>query len=506
MSDSFNDAAIQLLLVEDNPADAVLLEEELAESPFGPFAITHTKRLAEALGHLRVQRFDAVVLDLGLPDSQGLKTLKKIQTVKPREVPVVVVTGMDEEALRIKAMQAGADDYLVKGTLTDSARARSIRYAIERKRTNEAVLEYEKRLSLAVDAAQIGIFDWKVQSGKITWSHHYAALFGLGPDQFGGTCDDFQQCVHPDDREATFDEIKRSFADGEEFGHDFRVVWPDGSEHWIAARGRVFDDHQGQPVRMIGTIVDISQRKAAEESARVREAELARLSRISTLGQMASGIAHELGQPLGAISNYATACREHLQSRGDVPASALSAIDGVLNETRRAAAIIGNMRSFIRKRQPTRVSLDVNDLVRESVAMMDFELRHQGIRPCLQLTADLPEVLGDAVQIQQVLVNLLLNAVEAIGESKSNSNRLTINTVLHDQGRSVQVCIIDTGIGICPEQMKRLFEPFFTTKPQGLGMGLNICRSIIESEGGQLTAAPNPDRGMRLSFTVPVAG
>jgi len=501
-----NDPAIRLLLVEDHTAYAVLLEEELEESPFGSFSITHARRLAEALGHLQRQRFDAVLLDLGLPDSQGLKTLETIRHIMPREVPVVVLTGVRDEALRIKALQEGADDYLIKGASTESVSARSVRYAIERKRANETVLAYEQRLNLAVDAARIGIFDWNVQTGKITWSHHHAALCGLEPDQFCGTCDDFQRCVHPDDLTGTIKKIEQSLADGEEYRHDYRVVWPDGSEHWIAARGRVFNDRQGRPVRMLGTIVEITQRKAAEESARVREAEMAHLSRISMVGQMASGVAHELGQPLGAILNYATACREHIRSHKDLPASALKAIDGVLNEARRAGAIISSMRSFVRKQQPVRIPLDINDLVRESVGMMEFELRQQGIHPRLLLTAGLPMVLGDAVQIEQVLVNLLLNALQAIGESTSPRNRLTVNTALHDEGRSVQVCIIDTGTGICPEKMGRLFEPFYTTKAKGLGMGLNICRSIIESEGGRLSAALNPDRGMRFSFTVPVAG
>jgi len=496
---------IHILLVEDNTADAVLLEEELEESPFGPFSITHARRLADALGHLQGQRFDAVLLNLGLPDSQGLKTLETIRNVKPREVTVVVVTGMDEEALRIKALQQGADDYLIKGVSTDSVRAQSVRYAIERKRANETVLAYEQLLSLAVDAARIGIFDWNVQTGKITWSHHHAALFGLGPDQFGGTCDDFQRCVHPDDLKGTIDKIQQSLADGKEYCHDYRVVWPDGSEHWIAGRGRVFNDPQGRPLHMIGAIADISQRKSAEESARVREAEMARLSRISTMGQMASGMAHELSQPLGAILNYATACLEHIQSGDESPEHALTAIRGVLNETRRAGAIIGSMRSFIRKGRPSSVPLNINELVRESVAMLEFELRNQGVHPRLLLAGGLPNVLGDAVQIEQVLVNLLLNALEAISDSTSLPNGLIVNTGLHDKGRSVQVSVIDTGTGISPEKMGRLFEPFYTTKAKGLGMGLNICRSIIESEGGRLTAAPNPDRGMRFSFTVPVA-
>jgi len=368
---------MQILLVEDNPADAVLLKKELAESLFGPFSVTHVKRLQEALGQLQEQRFDAVLLDLGLPDSQGLATLERIHKHMHREAPIVVLTGLADEVLGVRALQNGAADYLVKGGLTDSMRARSVRYAI--------------------------------------------------------------------------------------------------------------------------------QRKAAEESARAREAELAHLSRVATMGQMASGLAHELNQPLAAILNYASVCLDHIEKQWGSPATALTAIQEVMNETRRAGAIINRMRSFVSIQQPETVPLDMNELVRESVSILDFELRHRRIHPHLALAGNLPQVLGDAVPIQQVLVNLLFNAVQAIGESNSPANGLMVNTAVHDEGRSVQVCVVDTGPGISPENMTRLFEPFFTTKAKGMGMGLNISRSIVESLGGRLSVVPNPDRGMRFCFTIPVA-
>ena len=258
-------------------------------------------------------------------------------------------------------------------------------------------------------------------------------------------------------------------------------------------------------VRMMGTVVDMSTTQDCRNVRKgPRESELAHLSRVATMGQMASGLAHELNQPLAAILNYASVCLEQLESQMASRATALTAIQAVMNETRRAGAIISRMRSFVRKQQPQSVLLDINELVRESVRMMEFELRHQRIRPHIELAANLPQVLGDAVQIEQVLVNLVFNALEAMGESMSPRNGLTIETTLHDEGRTVQVCIIDTGSGISPENMARLFEPFFTTKAKGLGMGLNICRSIIESHGGRLTAAPNPEQGMRFCFTVPV--
>jgi PAS domain S-box-containing protein len=498
------DTAIQILLVEDNAADAALLTTELSQSPFGPFSVTHVKRLQQALFQLQEHRYDAVLLDLGLPDSQGLATLEQIQRQKRREVPIVVLTGLADEAIGVRALRNGAEDYLVKGGSTDSMRARSVRYAIERRRAAEAMAASEQRLALAVDAAQMGIFDRDLVTGKLAWSHHHARLFGMTPEEFGGTFEAFVACLHPDDRAGTIAKLERSLASSEDYHHEYRVVWADGSEHWIESRGRVFDDEQGRPARTMGTVVDITQRKAAEEAARTRDAELAHLSRVSTMGQMASGLAHELNQPLAAILNYASVSLRQIESKQGSSAAALTAVQEVMNETRRAGAIISRMRSFVRKQLPQTIPLDINELVRESVGMLEFELRHQRLRPCLELTPNLPRVLGDAVQIEQVLVNLLFNALESVGGARSERDALTARTAPHDDGQSVQVSIIDTGPGISPASMARLFEPFFTTKPKGMGMGLNISRSIIESLGGRLTAAPNPGRGMCFSFTVPV--
>jgi PAS domain S-box-containing protein len=496
---------IQILLVEDSADNAVLLKEEFAESPFGPFSITHVRRLAEALEQVQEREFAAVLLGTGVPGSRGPENPVEIRKHNQPQAPVVVVSGIGGEAVGVRAHR-GADDVLLKGALTDRLRAQSVRNAIERKRANQAFVASEQQLALAVDAAGMGIFDWNVQTGKIKWSHHHAALFGVTPEQFGGTDDAFQRCVHPDDWAGIIEKIERCLAGCEEFAHQYRAVWPDASEHWIEGRGRVFRDDRGAAIRMVGTIVDISARKAAEAAARAREAEMAHLTRVVTVGHMASGLGHELSQPLTAIMNYASTCQALIQSHGGLPDGAMTALREVLNEANRAGAIISNMRSFLRKQPPRRVSLDMNELVRGSIGMVEYELRRQRVRPRLVLAVALPKVLGDAVQIEQVLVNILLNALQAMGESGSPGNGLTVNTVLQEHGHSVRVSILDTGPGLSPQNMRRLFEPFFTTRENGLGMGLNICRSIVESHGGRLTAVPNPVRGMCFSFDVPAAG
>jgi two-component system, NarL family, sensor histidine kinase UhpB len=270
------DTLIHILLVEDNATDALLLEHELSDSSFGPFSIHRAERLDDAIGHLESHRCDVVLLDLGLPDSQGLATLRQMLGRNARGVPIVVLTDKQDKLLGVRAMHEGAVDHLVKSGSGDTVQA--IRHAIDRKKVSEAFMAAEEKLTMAVHAAELGLFNWDVRSGNITWSYYYARLLGLLDEEFDGTFDSFKRCVHPQDRAAVSVAIERSISAREDYRHEYRVVWPDSSEHWIEGRGKVFNDDHGKPLRLMGTVMDISKRKTAEESARVREAELARLA------------------------------------------------------------------------------------------------------------------------------------------------------------------------------------------------------------------------------------
>jgi C4-dicarboxylate-specific signal transduction histidine kinase len=177
----------------------------------------------------------------------------------------------------------------------------------------------------------------------------------------------------------------------------------------------------------------------------------------------------------------------------------------VINETRRAGSIISRLRSFVRKQKPVTCAVDINALVEDSLKLLDFELRHQGIRPQVELAENLPPVMVDAVQIEQVLVNLIYNALEAMEEQKAGRKLLLIKTGKLKDGGFVEIRISDNGPGMSEDNLKRLFEPFFTTKAKGLGMGLNISRSIIESHGGRMIPISDPGRGMEFCLTLPVA-
>jgi two-component system sensor histidine kinase TtrS len=235
------------------------------------------------------------------------------------------------------------------------------------------------------------------------------------------------------------------------------------------------------------------------------EMDLVYLSRVHTMGQMVSGLAHELNQPLGAISNYVAVCMAQLVSDHTDYQTLLTALNGVLTETRRAADLLGHMRTYVRKCQPRARPVDVNHLIERSLAMLQYQFRRQRVAPDVRLAENLPLGQADPLQIDQVLVNLICNALEAMEGVSPSARSLTIQSGL-DSGGLLFVSIADSGPGMTPEVLGRLFEPFFTTKPTGMGMGLNISRSIVENHGGRLSATRLEGGGTQFRFTLPAAG
>jgi len=250
---------------------------------------------------------------------------------------------------------------------------------------------------------------------------------------------------------------------------------------------------------------ELDRQRTAELRAKAalqrRDAELAHLLRVSAMGEMAAQLAHELTQPLGAIANYAAGCRRRMEATPGQPAELIGAVDRIGREALRAGEIIRRLREFVRKAEPRRAPVDVNALVREIAEMVDGEASERGVAIDLSLQPDLPQVEGDAVEIEQVLINLARNALEAMHESPGETPTLTVETRLHDAA-TVEVIVRDTGPGLA-DGGAVIFDAFHTTKPRGLGMGLAISRTIVEAHGGTLAAAPNPIRGAAFRFTLP---
>jgi PAS domain S-box-containing protein len=247
---------------------------------------------------------------------------------------------------------------------------------------------------------------------------------------------------------------------------------------------------------------NVTERNLAEEHARDLQAELAHVSRLSTMGEMASGLAHELNQPLAAIIAYADACQELVDSERIERAQLLEVLRSVSNQAERAGKIIHRLRSLVKKSQPVRSPIQINDAVREVAALLETETRSVGAQLRLELEDQLPSTSADFVQIQQVVLNLMRNGLDALADAEPDRRELTVSTRVGDEGQ-VEITIRDGGRGVTRENAARLFEPFFTTKSEGLGMGLPISRTIVEAHGGRLWLTPNPDEGMTARFVLP---
>jgi len=293
---------------------------------------------------------------------------------------------------------------------------------------------------------------------------------------------------------------RASLATGELFENELRYRRAaDGQYRWFLTRAVPLRDERGKILKWYGISTEIEDRKRAEEERERLRVDLAHVNRVSTLGEMAASLAHEIKQPIAAAITSANSCVEwlaHEPPNLDRARAAAARIDRYGN---RAAEIIDRIRSLYKKSPPQRELVDVNEIVREMCELLRGEANRYSISMRTELAPDLPKITADRVQIQQVVMNLMLNAIEA---TKDTSGELTIKTEL-GQGGQLLISISDTGVGLPHEQTEQIFNAFFTTKPQGSGMGLSISRSIVESHGGRLWAADNSPRGARFCFTLP---
>jgi C4-dicarboxylate-specific signal transduction histidine kinase len=266
-------------------------------------------------------------------------------------------------------------------------------------------------------------------------------------------------------------------------------------------------DAHGQPRGAVGAFVDITERRSAEEGERRRLAEIAHVSRLSTLGEMISGLAHEINQPLAAASNFARACHRWPQTSGEpLPAEVGRLVQNILAQTERAGEIVKRLTTFVKKGSSAPTYVDANALVQDVIALTKScfypAMQQESNTPLLAVLApQLPKVSVDSIQIEQVLVNLIRNAIEATQEARSAAPVIVRTERLSD---AIKISVSDGGIGVASAEASELFEPFFTTKPAGLGLGLSISRSIVENHGGRLWVEANADCGSTFSFTLPL--
>src|SRR5438128_6525744 len=366
--------------------------------------------------------------------------------------------------------------------------------------------ETQERMELAASAAKLGMWMWDIARNEIWLADKGRALFGFAPSE-KLDLDRFRSAVHPEDRELVFQAVHNSLRTGAEYEAEYRVLLPDGQLRWIAGRGRVEFNSNGQPARMRGASVDITKRKQAEELAARQRNEMAHLSRVTMLGELSGSIAHELNLPLSAILCNAQAAQRIL-ANGKVDHTELREIlNEVISEDKRACEVIRRLRLWLKKGEVQQHSLRINNVVQDVLRLLRSDLIHQKVIVDCELARNLPGIIGDPVQLQQVLVNLVVNACDAITNRTIPERRLLIRTGIQNRNGSsaVTVSVTDRGGSIPEEKMEQIFEPFFTTKPKGMGLGLSICRTIIAAHRGKLWATNNADCGATFHFSLPIA-
>jgi predicted ATPase/signal transduction histidine kinase len=341
-----------------------------------------------------------------------------------------------------------------------------------------------------------GSWSWDEHTGKLVWSDEHYRIFGMDPDSGKApTVARAFRMVHPEERTALRRTVQSSIRNRAAFTCDYRLIRSDEVRH-LHIVGRPSTDGY------VGTTVDLSDYRQAQEALQATQSDLARALRLTAIGELTSLIAHEVRQPLTAIAARAGACRSWLTHDPPAIGEAIAAVTQIDGYAHRASGVIESIRQLTSKSAPTRTPLDVNDAIRETITLLGSEIRRQRVVLKVDLAVGLPSVLGDRVQLQQVIMNLMMNGIEAVATVDDRPRLLWLSTETNPSG-TVVVAVADVGVGLPTGKMERLFEAFFTTKPNGLGVGLAICRSIIEAHGGQLRASANVPHGAIFQFTVP---
>jgi C4-dicarboxylate-specific signal transduction histidine kinase len=290
---------------------------------------------------------------------------------------------------------------------------------------------------------------------------------------------------------------------------EFQVALPDGTTKYVHEIGHPVCNAAGELVEFVGTDMDITERKRAEAEARESERryremqmEVAHANRVATMGQLTASIAHEVNQPIAAAVTNAQAALRWLEARPPDLQEVRQALDHIVKDANRAGDVIGRIREIVKKAPPRKDRVDINEAIREVIELTRGEAAKQGASVRTVLGEGLPLIEGDRVQLQQVVLNLIVNGVQAMGAVEEGPRELLVATA-RAEPNGVLVAVKDSGPGVAPANLERLFTPFYTTKPGGLGMGLSICRSIIEAQGGRLWVTANLPRGAIFYFTVP---
>lgn len=515
-------------------AEARLLQELLKGSVLHRANLIHRQRLAEALAYCDRFPIDVIMLDLTLPDSCGLASLDTLLGKVPG-LPIVVLTNTNDDDLAVEAVRRGAQDYLFKRQVNQEVLVRSLRYAIERQQGEEALREANEtlelrvqqrtaqlesanrllleeiqerqytqdRLTLAQQAAKIGTFEWNLVDDEVIWSPELEALYDVNIGAFDGNYDVWMQMVHADDRLMIERALQQAIAHHQPLDTEFRILKSPNEVRWMAVKSNVFYDAKGDPLRMVGIHMDITEKKQLE-------AKFLRAQRLESLGTLASGIAHDLNNILTPILGVAQLLPLKLPELDEQTRDLVKTLE---NSARRGSSLIKQILSFAQGVEGKRVCLKPSHILREVRQIMTQTLP-KAVEISLSTDSGLWTISGDVTQLHQVFMNLCVNARDAMPQGGSlclEAHNVHLDEVQARQflgacpGSYVVVKVTDTGKGMPPEIMSRIFDPFFTTKDvgKGTGLGLSAVLGIVQSHEGFLDVQSEVNQGSQFAVYLP---
>lgn len=375
------------------------------------------------------------------------------------------------------------------------------RIATERAQNEAALRRSEALLAQAQHLSSTGSFSWKVATDEITWSEEVYQIYDF-QERVPVTKELVGSRIHPEDLALIFEMMDQARRDGRDFAFEHRLRFPDGSVKYLHVDARAAKDEDGQ-LEYFGIAQDVTERRRSEEALSKARSELAHVSRVASLGALTASIAHEVNQPLSGIITNASTCLRMLSAEPPNVDGALETARRTIRDGNRASDVIVRLRQLFSKTSPSTESVDLNEATREVIALSQSELQRNGVTLRTDLADNLPTVTGDRVQLQQVILNLLLNASDAMTGIDSRPRQMLVTTAANAD--RVRLSVQDSGVGIEPEEVKKLFDAFYTTKSGGMGIGLSVSCSIIESHQGQLWATSNDGPGATFSFSLPAA-
>ena len=373
----------------------------------------------------------------------------------------------------------------------------------ERIRAEEKMRRSEGHLAEAQRSGQIGSWTWNVATGECLWSKEHFRMVGIDPETFKPTRENTKGLTHPQDLPFVEQTLERAIREKSEYEMEYRIIRSDGVRYHRCT-GRPIERANGE-LEFIGVVVDLTERKRAEDELQKTQRKLEKMAHVSAMAEIAAAIAHEINQPLGAIMNNSSYCLQ-LLGKSKAEAKKRAALKDIATDAKRASAIIERIRGVTRGSDREITKLKPEDLIAEVVTLTQRSLEEHHIQLRTSVPNGLPFISCDRVQLQQVLFNLVVNAIEAMSGVQKNARVLTIKaarSAINGSG-ALLITVADTGSGFEPAAADQMFDAFYTTKPGGMGMGLRISRSIVESCGGQLSARRNKGGGATFSFVLPV--